>query len=654
MVKVYRLAVIGLLFMAMTSQASEVVYTADNTGIFANPERGFLHQCTRHANSSYNAITNSRKTDIEKYMNQDKVSLILVLYYLDEFNHTETLPEAVLTAFDQDMQVLRDYGLKCILRIAYAEYSKGSGSEKTAEDAPLSIIEKHIAQYKSHWTANADVIYVMQAGFVGQYGEWYYTENFGNHVSTINDDCSALLDTVLEAMPHDRCLLLRRPMFKMEYLDGVALTAEDAYTDTKKARLGHFNDAFLYNEDNMGTYSSNATKRAQQKAFIAQETLYVPLGGETDITDAEQAQTQASYEATTTEMSNMHWSFIKNTYSETVTNMWRENGTFDELNRKLGYRYQLVNGSFSDEVAQGGKLSVNLQIRNVGYAPLYNYRPAYIVLKGAKNTEYRVQIESDPRTWLPNGVVSVINEQLTIPASVPQGTYNLYLYLPDAYASLADDARYAVRFANEDVWDAETGMNDLGATVTVTEPAYVPGTPIALPATFDKANVTEYSTDMTWYNTDYFDFGPTDAYNTDRWAEWTVKLKYPGEYRVSAEGYYPNGHQWQLSLIGSGAEAYALPASWKAGNVVEEGTTYWNLSGVAKGNYTLRVQNIMEWGQPKLKSLTLNYNGEIPMGMENGEAVNGEWTNGYDILGRPIDASYKGIVVLHGKKILNR
>ena len=443
-------------------------------------------------------------------------------------------------------------------------------------------------------------------------------------------------------------------MFKMEYLDGVALTAEDAYTDTKKARLGHFNDAFLYNEDNMGTYSSNATKRAQQKAFIAQETLYVPLGGETDITDAEQAQTQASYEATTTEMSNMHWSFIKNTYSETVTNMWRENGTFDELNRKLGYRYQLVNGSFSDEVAQGGKLSVNLQIRNVGYAPLYNYRPAYIVLKGAKNTEYRVQIESDPRTWLPNGVVSVINEQLTIPASVPQGTYNLYLYLPDAYASLADDARYAVRFANEDVWDAETGMNDLGATVTVTEPAYVPGTPIALPATFDKANVTEYSTDMTWYNTDYFDFGPTDAHNTDRWAEWTVKLKYPGEYRVSAEGYYPNGHQWQLSLIGSGAEAYALPASWKAGNVVEEGTTYWNLSGVAKGNYTLRVQNIMEWGQPKLKSLTLNYNGEIPTGMENGKAVNGEWTNGYDILGRPVDASYKGIVVLHGKKILNR
>jgi len=62
----------------------------------------------------------------------------------------------------------------------------------------------------------------------------------------------------------------------------------------------------------------------------------------------------------------------------------------------------------------------------------------------------------------------------------------------------------------------------------------------------------------------------------------------------------------------------------------------------------------MEWGQPKLKSLTLNYNGEIPTGMENGEAVNGEWTNGYDILGRPVDASYKGIVVLHGKKILNR
>jgi hypothetical protein len=39
--------------------------------------------------------------------------------------------------------------------------------------------------------------------------------------------------------------------------------------------------------------------------------------------------------------------------------------------------------------------------------------------------------------------------------------------MPDAYASIANDARYAIRFANKDVWNAETGWNDLGASIEI-------------------------------------------------------------------------------------------------------------------------------------------------------------------------------------------
>ena len=117
---------------------------------------------------------------------------------------------------------------------------------------------------------------------------------------------------------------------------------------------------------------------------------------------------------------------------------------------------------------------------------------------------------------------------------------------------------------------------------------------------------------MSWYNSDYFDFGPNDATNTDRWAEWNVKLQHPGEYTVSAEGFYPNGHQWQFELLNSGASVYALPEAWGTGNQTETGENVWDLSSVAQGTYTLRAQNIMEWGQPKLKSITLQYNGDLP------------------------------------------
>jgi len=174
-----------------------------------------------------------------------------------------------------------------------------------------------------------------------------------------------------------------------------------------------------------------------------------------------------------------------------------------------------------------------------------------------------------------------------------------------------------VRFANDDVWDAETGMNDLHASVTVTgsqippEPP-VEGDAVLLPATLNKSNVSAYSDDMTWYNGTYFDFGPEDAENVSRWADWKVELRYPGEYIVIAQGYYPNGHQWLLSLLESAAEPYALAATWEDGEVTETGETLWNLNAVEAGVYTLRVQNIMEWGQPKLKNITLQYNGEIP------------------------------------------
>ena len=514
-------------------------------------------------------------------------------------------------------------GLKAILRFAYT----ASDADDTGHDAPLARVEKHIAQYKPFWEANEDVIYCFQAGFVGAWGEWYYTENFGNKVSQMNDSRRALVDTLLKVVPEDRYIQLRTPLFKTSYIgDAEPLTKEEAYSGSPRARLGHHNDAFLYGPDNMGTYVDTAS----QKPYLAKETLYVPMGGETDITDEDKVEKWASREKTIAEMSRLHWTFIQGYYSQTVTNEWRKpaNGTFDELNRRLGYRYQLVQSTIDDEVEQGDPLSVKLQIRNAGFAPLYNERHAYIVLKGVQNTEYRIQMKSDPRTWLPNGVVTEIDEQIAVPSSVPTGTYHLYLHMPDAYASLAADSRYAVRFANTGVWDEETGYNDLNAEVTISEKVipFDPETPIVLPATLDKSNVKAYSDNMTWYEGDHFDFGPVNAENLDRWVEWKVELKYPGQYKVSEvmrsvlmdadTNPWFLGHTWAISLLknDSPVSTYITEPIWEEGELSYD--KKWDLSGVAKGVYILHIQNSEPWLQPKLKSLTLEYDGEIPTDVE--------------------------------------
>ena len=604
--KVFLLA-LGL--VAMSMQAAVVNYTADNTTIFRNPERGFLTQLGRHTGGVCHAVK-GKESYLSKHAANDAGTLILVLYYLDEFNDKDVLPDSIIQGMNEDMQVLRDYGMKAIFRVAYAEDDNGkSGSDRSAADAPLSIIQKHLAQFKTLWDANTDVIYVFQAGFVGQYGEWYYTDNFGNHVEHINADCRALLDTALKAIPQNRCLQLRRPMFKQEYLDGVALTSEEAFTGTPKARLGHFNDAFLYHANNMGTYSDTAT----QKPFIAQETLYVPIGGETDITDEAQAIEEASYEATIAEMSRMHWTFIKSGYSETVTDMWRENGTFAELNRRLGYRYQLVSADLPTAANAGDKVAISLNIKNVGFAPLYNERHAYIVLKN-RNASYSIQLATDPRRWLPNGVTTAINEQITIPAGVPDGTYNLYLHMPDIYPSLAEDSRYSIRFANEGVWQQTTGMNRLMASITIgdVEPEEIDPEIVALTDSLKKANASDYSEDMLWYEKDYFDFA-TGGNNLSAWAEWSVNVATPGKYTVTEVGYYPNGHNYTLQLLdGETVKAeFTTAETWAEGYKTITQSNKWDLTNIEAGVYTLRVKNAMSHGKPKLKALKIDLFGAV-------------------------------------------
>ena len=444
--------------------ASNVTYVADDNTVFANPERGFITMLEGHLSTSKPYAVKGKESTLDSYKSSEKMSIVLVHYYLENFRTTATIPSTVLNAFDEDMAVLRSKGYKAIVRFSYTNTTYEKNGTESAKDATLAIAKKHIEQYASHWQANADVIFCFQAGFVGAWGEWYYTDNYGNQQGTINTNRRQLIDALLAAVPADRCIQLRTPLFKTGYIGSTAaLTESEAYDGSAKARLAHHNDAFLERWGDMGTYEDTA----QQKPYIAQETLYVPLGGESCILDADLAATNASYEKTTAEMSRLHWTFIQSGYSTVVTNMWRQNGTFEELNRKMGYRYQLVSGSYDDEVPAGGSMSVNLQLRNVGYAPLYNARTAYIVLKSIDHSR-PIALQADPRRWKPNGVVTTIDEDITIPADVPAGTYELYLYLPDQYASLASDTRYAIRFANTNVWDANTGMNRLNASLTVT------------------------------------------------------------------------------------------------------------------------------------------------------------------------------------------
>ena len=144
---------------------------------------------------------------------------------------------------------------------------------------------------------------------------------------------------------------------------------------------------------------------------------------------------------------------------------FKDGGCFDDMQRRLGYRIELVSATYESIAHRGATLSFTVQLRNVGFAAMFNARPVLAVLSDGTTT-HTTQLDVDPRTWAP-GVPQTIGHTLVIPPSLPAGTYTLSLWLPDAAASIQQDPRFAVRFANDGVWDGARGYNVIGTNISI-------------------------------------------------------------------------------------------------------------------------------------------------------------------------------------------
>jgi hypothetical protein len=85
-----------------------------------------------------------------------------------------------------------------------------------------------------------------------------------------------------------------------------------------------------------------------------------------------------------------------------------------------------------------------------------------------ENSIFLTTLDLGPRTWQPGD--SSFTVKLRLPSNMAEGQYHLALWLPDKAETLQNNPLYAVRFANENIWDEKTGYNLLGQ-VTVSKSA---------------------------------------------------------------------------------------------------------------------------------------------------------------------------------------
>lgn len=442
----------ALLPFFTSAQTSTINYNISNATIF-NPERGFYKHTETHS-SGYNALNQSTLTG---YRTNENIGLILRVFYLEDFVNSP-ISSSYLTNMQSDFAKVRNAGIKCIVRFAYSD----DNDNGAPQDASKAQILSHIAQLTPVLQANADIIPVMQAGFIGAWGEWYYTDHFGmNPNQTDYANRKEVVNALLAALPAGKMVQIRTPALKQNtYNVTSALSLTQAFTSTAVARLGHHNDCFLASEDDYGTYNNIAT----EYPYLEQETKYVPMGGETCAINAPRSECTTAVQ----EMAKFHWSYLNLDYHPGVISEFENDNCFSTIENRLGYRFEMVNAVLPTSANINLPMPITIKVKNGGFATPYNQRTAYLVLRNTvTDAEFSVPLSTNPRFWNAGTSVNVV-ESVNLPSNIVAGSYKMFLHLPDSNPSLTSRPEYAIRMANDLTWDPVKGYNDLKHTVNIT------------------------------------------------------------------------------------------------------------------------------------------------------------------------------------------
>ena len=413
---------------------------------FPNPERGF-----------YKYAADPAKLDAD-YLNsitQQGYRLIYTPADLSQWRNQD-LPQSYLNALNEGFELMRQAGVKAVLRFAY-DY------EASGKDTNLAQVKRHIEQLKPIINRNADVIAVWQGGFIGAWGEWHSSANGLNSDANKKEIAQALL----AALPANRQLNLRYPYDLIKWY-GSPASAEDFANNSEKARIGIHNDCYLASIDDTGTYQPRRDQTIEaQRMFTRQHVQYTSFGGETC---APIAQARTTCSDILREGKEFRLAYLNYDYHETFIDGWTKEGCMADVQKNIGYRIELSQFQISSQANASGSLKWALKLSNQGWARPINPRNIVVRFTSSSGSSKDVVLENTNLRTLDSGASAQWEGTLTLP-NLSAGEYSVSLGAPDPDARLASNTRFSLRFANADSgsvqWNLRTGFLDTGLKVQV-------------------------------------------------------------------------------------------------------------------------------------------------------------------------------------------
>jgi hypothetical protein len=455
-----------LLFSAQIQDSiqvdSRVTITYEPTDeIFPNPERGFYQWVAATPTSPLLNVSTLREYRAENR------TLVFRPYLISDFRDSD-ISEKFLNKMRSDFETLREAGMKTLFQFRYAN-SRGD------DDAPLERVLHHLDQLAPLFQEYYDVIALSKGGFIGAWGEWHSS----THGLTTTANMRTILFHFLNVLPKERMIAIRRPVYIWNIynlgLYGDPLTEEEAHSGSNRARTGHHNDSFMTNETNAGTYFGLDTMGENTfrldieaaKDFLNLNNRYVPMGGETGAIHPDTPIEFYSCENSLKELSRMRWDLLNHGFNRDILDVWVDQGCMPEVERRLGYRFVLTEGSYSEQARAGGALQFNLEIKNEGFGAPFNPRGLQVILRSPDDPKdiWEVNLPDDPRFWIGGETVN-LSREIGLPKEM-KGYYEVLLNLPDPAKPILHQPEFSIRLANDGIWEEETGFNRLNHFIRI-------------------------------------------------------------------------------------------------------------------------------------------------------------------------------------------
>ena len=251
--------------ISVKKAVSKISYSSTLTGLpgtkskelLQNPNRGFRLELT--LNPSNGQIISGGKDAISylkeqlSYYSEEPPQLAQNYIYLTDYSGKD-LDQKAFDNLQKYFDALKECKVQSMVRIAY-EYDESNNTVGPTTDQML----RHMKQLKPFLEKNKDGIHVIQAGFIGLWGEW--------HHSVYPHDQKAVLEGIVDMAPEGKMVQVRLASYK-NVLDA---------NDPRRSRVSYHDD-YLVGVDH--AWSTANPSNASEYQMMLTESANMLVDGE--------------------------------------------------------------------------------------------------------------------------------------------------------------------------------------------------------------------------------------------------------------------------------------------------------------------------------------------------------------------------------------